>query len=181
MASNYETLITALDWQGLRDLWATIEARDTPAWESGKAFEYLILRAFQLSGAQIIWPYRVHIFGEEVEQIDGAVYYAGLSCLVESKDFSHDKVDIAPIAKLRNQLLRRPGNTIGWVFSRTGFTDPARILAQFASPQTILLWNGEEIQYALDSENIADLLLLKYQKCVELALSDYDVRSRSIP
>jgi hypothetical protein len=165
----------------LRSLWSQIEDRSTPDWDSGKAFEYMVLRAFELDGAEVKWPYRVKLFGEEVEQIDGVIYSEGLSCLVESKDFADKNVDIAPIAKLRNQLLRRPASTIGLLFSRTGFTDPARHLSYFSLPQTILLWNGEEIKYALKKETICELLTLKYRVCVEDGLPDYDVREREIP
>lgn len=181
-AAQYENAIKSLQWDGLRSLWSQIENRHTPNWDSGKAFEYMVLRAFELDGAEVKWPYRVKLFGEEVEQIDGVIYSGGLSCLVESKDFA-DKtnVDIAPIAKLRNQLLRRPASTLGLVFSRTGFTDPARHLSYFSLPQTILLWNGEEIKYALEKETICELLTLKYRVCVEDGLPDYDVREREIP
>ncbi|MEB3311885.1 MAG: restriction endonuclease [Snowella sp.] len=175
-AAYYENEIKLLQWDGLRSLWKDIEARHTPGWDSGKAFEYLILRAFELDGAEVKWPYRVKLFGEEVEQIDGVIYSAGLSCLVESKDFADKNVDIAPIAKLRNQLLRRPASTIGVVFSRKGFTNPAIRLSYFFFPQTILLWNGIEIKYALDNEKICELLTLKYRACVEYGLPDYDVR-----
>ncbi|WP_156804738.1 restriction endonuclease [Synechococcus sp. PCC 6312] len=166
----------------MRSLWESIENRSTPEWGSGKAFEYLVLRAFQLDGADVKYPFSVRLFGEEVEQIDGVIYCSGLSCLVESKDFA-DKVnvDITPIAKLRNQLLRRPESTLGLVFSRTGFTDPARHLSYFSLPQTILLWSGEELRYALEQESICELLQLKYRVCVEDGLPDYDVRERGIP
>lgn len=181
-AAKYEAMIQSLQWKDLRSLWGSIENRNTPGWDSGKAFEYLVLRAFQLDGAEVKYSYSVRLFGEEVEQVDGVVYCSGLSCLVESKDFA-DKVnvDIAPIAKLRNQLLRRPASTLGLVFSRTGFTDPARHLSYFSLPQTILLWSGEELKYALERESICELLLLKYRVCVEDGLPDYDVRERDIP
>jgi hypothetical protein len=183
-AQKYESLIQSLQWDGLRALWDSIETRNTPEWEQGKAFEYLVLRAFQLDGADVTWPYRVKLFGvgDEVEQIDGAIYSHGMSCLVESKDLS-DKanVDIAPIAKLRNQLLRRPAGIIGLLFSRTGFTDPARYLSSFCLPQTILLWEGEEIKYALQKERICDFLTLKYRVCVEHALLDYNIKEIGIP
>lgn len=180
--AQYKTMIQSLQWKDLRDLWEGIRNRNTPGWDAGKAFEYLIVRAFHLDGAEVKYSYRVKLFGEEVEQVDGVVYCSGLSCLLESKDFA-DKVnvDIAPIAKLRNQLLRRPASTIGLVFSRTGFTDPARHLSYFSLPQTILLWSGEEIQYALEQESICELLLLKYRVCIEDGLPDYDVRERDIP
>jgi hypothetical protein len=66
----------------LLQLWSKIQQRDTPGWEPGKAFEYLVLRAFELDGARIRWPFSVFLEDQEVEQIDGAVYAAGLSCLV---------------------------------------------------------------------------------------------------
>ncbi|MGA1133428.1 MAG: hypothetical protein ACO31I_14425 [Prochlorotrichaceae cyanobacterium] len=81
-----------------------------------------------------------------------------------------------PIAKLRNQLLRRPASTIGLIFSRTGFTEPARQLSYFVSPQTILLWSGEEIEYGLDQKSICELLVRKYRMCVAEGLPDYDIR-----
>jgi hypothetical protein len=181
-AAEYEAMIQSLQWRDLRSLWESIENRNTPGWDSGKAFEYLVLRAFQLDGADVKYSYSVRLFGEEVEQVDGVVYCSGLACLVEIKDLK-DKVniDIAPIAKLRNQLLRRPASTLGLVFSRTGFTDPARHLSYFSLPQTILLWSGEELKYALERESICDLLVLKYRVCVEDGLPDYDVRERDIP
>lgn len=178
--AEYQVRIEEFSWEELQTLWMAIEQRDTTEWEAGKAFEYLILRAFQLDGAEVRWPYSVQLFGEEIEQIDGAVYCAGLSCLVESKDLA-ENVAIAPVAKLRNQLLRRPVGTVGLMFSRTGFTDPARVLAHFALPQAILLWSGEEIAYALRQKTICELLVLKYRVCVESGLPDYDVRERDIP
>jgi hypothetical protein len=181
-AKDYERMIQSLQWDELRTLWDNIENRSTPGWDAGKAFEYLVLRAFQLDGAQVRWPYSVKLFDEEVEQIDGAVHCLGLSCLVESKDFADEtKVNIAPIAKLRNQLLRRPAGVVGLVFSRTGFTLPARNLSCFSSPQAILLWDGEEIKYALDNENICELLILKYRAYIEDGLPDYNVIERDIP
>ena len=180
-AEQYETIIQSLNWEGLRSLWHDIEERNTPGWDQGKAFEYLVIRTFQLDGASVKYSYRVRLFGEEVEQIDGVVYCSGLSCLVESKDLAHPGMDITPIAKLRNQLLRRPAGTLGLVFSRTGFTNPARHLSYFSLPQAILLWSGEEIKYALERQSICELLVLKYRVCVEDGLTDYDVREREIP
>jgi len=179
-AAEYVTRISALDWDGLADLWQAILQNDTSGWDSGKAFEYLILRSFHLDGAEVSWPYSVRLFSLEVEQIDGAVHCDGLSALVESKDYA-ENVSIAPIAKLRNQLLRRPAGTIGLMFSRSDFTDPARFLTQFTLPQAILLWKGEEVEYALQRQRIRDLLTLKYRICVEQGLSDYDVREGNIP
>jgi len=181
LAEKYESEIQLLEWNGLRTLWGDIKNRTTPGWEAGKAFEYLVLRVFQLDGAEVRWPYSVQLFGSEIEQIDGVIYFNNLSCLVESKDFGDRiNVDVTPIAKLRNQLLRRPASTIGLVFSRTGFTNPSRHLSYFSLPQTILLWNGEEIRYALEQETACELLILKYHVCIENGLTDYDIRERDI-
>ncbi|WP_204101852.1 MULTISPECIES: restriction endonuclease [Spirulina sp. CCY15215] len=173
---EYERAIATLQWEELRSLWENIEqGNTTPDWEPGKAFEYLVLRAFQLDGATVRYPYRVRLFEENVEQIDGAVYCSGLSCIVESKDWAKD-VDIEPIAKLRNQLSRRPASTVGLVFSRKGFTNPARTLVAFSAQSTILLWNGEEIQYSLEQEKIREFLMSKYRACVEEGIPDFDFR-----
>ena len=169
-----EAKIQALDWAGLRDLWAKIQVRDTPDWEPGRAFEYLILRTFQLDGAFVRWPYRVDLHGEMVEQIDGVVVAAGLHAMVESKD-QKGPVAIEPIAKLRNQLTRRPSATIGMVFSTSDYTAPAVVLASYLAGQTILLWYSREISLALEREEIESLLRAKYLGCVTDAVPDFDV------
>lgn len=144
---EYETKIQALEWPDLLALWDGIKVRDTPEWGAGRAFEYLVLRAFDLNGAVVRWPYGVSLYGQReiVEEIDGSVRVGALYSLIESKD-ENDDIAIAPIAKLRNQLLRRPAGTFGMVFSSHGFTDPAIQLAQFALPQSILLWTGDEVE-----------------------------------
>jgi creatinine amidohydrolase len=50
--AEYERKIAELDWPGLRGLWQVMKTGVTPGWDSGRAFEYLILRAFQLDGAE---------------------------------------------------------------------------------------------------------------------------------
>lgn len=112
------------------------------------------------------WPYRVHIEGELVEEIDGAVYVAGLSCLVEAKDTAA-QVDVSFLAKLRNQLGRRPAATVGLFFSRSGFTDAALTLVTYFAPQTVLLWDEDDISYVLERESIVDALETKYRSAVE--------------
>lgn len=139
---EYEAKIANYNWDDLIKLWSEIESGDTPGWGAGKALEYLVLRAFELDGAEVTWPYSVRVDGDELEQIDGVVYSKGLACIIECKDL-RKKVNIVPIAKLRNQLLRRPATISGIVFSRKGFTRNAVKLATLISPQTILLWEGE--------------------------------------
>lgn len=46
-------------------------------WEPGKLFEYTVLRAFQLEGSIVRWPYSVRLNDETIEQIDGSVSFKG--------------------------------------------------------------------------------------------------------
>ena len=154
-AYEYQQKIQRLDWSALKKLWKQIEDRNTPDWEAGKAFEYLIVRMFELDGATVNYPYPV----DQMEQIDGVVYLEASSCIIESKDYSNDKVGVAPVYKLRNQLLRRPAGVVGSVFSRTGFTEAAITLASFTMPQTVLLWEGKEIEVILQEEHIKALFV----------------------
>jgi hypothetical protein len=171
------------DWNGLRNLWAAIRAGTIPGWEAGEALEYLVIRAFELDPdepATVRYPYEVSLFGERVEEIDGAVHLPGLSCLVESKDWGKN-VAIAPIVKMRSQLLRRPAGTIGLMFSKTTFTKPAIYLAHFTMPQAVLLWSGTDIQIAMEEGRICQFLRLKHRVCCEDGIPDYDLRERNIP
>ena len=167
MSSEHESRIRALDWDGLIGLWEAIVRRDATGWSPGKAFEYLVILAFELDGAQVRWPYDVELFDSIVEQIDGVIHLPERSFLVECKDYATLDISIEPIAKLRNQLLRRPSGTAGVVFSRTGFTDSARLLAQFAVPQAILLRSGAQLEYALRRRSICEFPAIKYRYCVE--------------
>lgn len=179
--NEYARRIGHCDWTALLDLWESIQAENTRGWAPGKAFEYLVLRAFQLEGADIGWPYTVSIGGEQIEQIDGVVYSDGLSCLVECKD-QRDPVNVEPIAKLRNQLLRRPSSAIGVVFSsRSAFSDPAVTLAQFTAPQTILLWRPEEVDCALRQQRVRQALTAKHRWCIEYGLPDYNITAGDLP
>ena len=174
--AEYKARITSYNWDDLIKLWSEIESGNTPNWDAGKALEYLVLRAFQLNNAEVTWPYSVYLDGEEIEQIDGVVYADGLSCIIECKDTAKP-VKIEPIAKLRNQLLRRPAATIGSIFSRNGFTEASETLAGFVAPQTILLWGGEEIKYSLENECIRRALIKKYRICVEQGLANYNIKT----
>lgn len=177
---DYRERISQYNQEGLLELWTAVEAGLVAGWPPGKAFEYLILRAFELEGAEVRWPYTVNFGQEIVEQIDGAVYWNGLACLIECKD-TEEKASIEPLAKMRNQLLRRPGATIGVIFSRRGFTDPAIILARFMVPQTLLLWSGREVAYALTKRAMCQALVLKYRYCVEYGLPDYNIATEDAP
>jgi hypothetical protein len=179
--AELEKKIKLLNWAGLRSLWAAVQAGSPLGWEGGEALEYLVLRAFELDKSKplVRYPYEVSLFGENVEEIDGAVHLPGLSCLVESKDWGKD-VPISPIVKMRSQLLRRPAGMIGLIFAKQTFTKPAVYLAHFTMPQAVLLWSAWDIQVALDEKNICECLRVKYRVCCESGIPDYDLREREI-
>lgn len=176
-AVYYERMATRLTSRDLRDLWSRVRHyRSTPKWEPGKAFEYLIIRGFACEGAEVTWPYSVRtVDGIELEQIDGTVYCAGIACLIEAKAHA-EALNYTPIAKLRAQLARRPATAIGAVFALdTGFTLPAKTLARHCSPQTVLLWEADEIAYALAKKHFIKSLVLKWRYAVEHGLPDFNV------
>lgn len=174
--ATYLSRVTAMSREDLLLLWNQVVAGDTPGWDAGRALEYLILRAFQLEGADVRWPFSVKLADETVEQIDGVVYADGLACLIEVKDQS-TPLSFEAIAKLRSQLARRPASTVGLLFSRGGFTPAARILTGFVAPQTILLWEGADITNALARQQFLGGLRRKYQLAVENGLGDWNSRS----
>lgn len=185
MATNaeLEAKIRAMDWPELQALWEGIKAGNTPDWDGGEALEYLVVRAFELDPDEPVtvrYPYEVSLFGEKVEEIDGAVHLPGMSCLVESKDWGKN-VAIGPIVKLRSQLLRRPAGTVGLMFSKKSFTKPAIYLAHFTMPQAILLWSVYDLEIALQEKRICRFVRLKHQVCCEDGIPDYDLRERNIP
>jgi len=176
---EYEAKIRTYQWPGLQTLHQQILARDTPGWAPGKAWEHLVIRAFELDNASVRWPYEIQVAGEVVEQIDGAVVAGGLHCLIESKDESKP-LTIAPLAKMRNQLQRRPPATVGLIFSTSGYTSPAQILAGYMGSQTILLWYSEELELALTKQRIVPLLEAKYRICAETGVHDENVTEQGI-
>ena len=178
-SESYETMIARLDtWEKLQGFWEAVKRRDTPGWAEGKAFEYLVLQAFRLDGGIIRWPYTVVMEQEVVEQIDGVVHIGRFSCVVESKHTS-SPIAIAPLAKMRNQLLRRHSGAIGLIFSTSGFTQAALLLAGHLAPQSILLWDGSEIDKVFQDQRIGIHLEFKYRKCVEAGIPDASILNSS--
>lgn len=51
-AAEHQAKIETYDRTGLLQFWQSIQDRNTPDWSPGKAFEYFILRAFQLEGEE---------------------------------------------------------------------------------------------------------------------------------
>jgi len=173
--SRYVQWIRVLDWHGIQELWKSVRQGATPGWEPGRAFEHLILRAFELDGAVVRWPYTVDLQDQLVEQIDGAVYAGSLSCLVEAKDTARP-VNFDAVGKLRQQLSRRPAGVVGLLFSRTGFTEPAATLARYLAPQNVLFWTGKDLATALEQRSMLDALEMKYRHLVEFGSPKYDLR-----
>ena len=162
-AEEYKKTIQAMDWQQLSKFW---RMKAPPGWEKGKAFEYSIIRAFEIEGADYVrYPYNN---GRE-EQIDGTIYVDSLCILVESKNYSKQKITIEPLAKLQVRLLRRPSSVIGCVFSTTDYTWPVQVLVETLEPKTILLWDKEDIAYCFKNRCFIETLKLKYRQVVECA------------
>lgn len=161
----------AMSWPDLTALWKLIKVGKTPDWEGGKAFEHLVIRAFKLNGLEAEYPYDVPPGGKPIEQIDGLVHLQAHTFLMECKD--KDAVDIEAIAKLRNQLLRRPETTLGCVFTTGEFTAPALIITDFSVPHRILLWSEREIEGCLKQENFGAVLLTKYRHLCKYGLTDH--------
>jgi len=174
--TQYIDRVSRYDWPDITQLWDAVMTCATPGWDPGKALEYLVLKGFELSGAQVRWPYSVSLLDtSNIEQIDGLVYIAGISAMIECKDHSNlqsrtkRRIDFAPIAKLRNQLTRRPSTLIGCMFTSGDFTSAAKLMVNFTKPQTILCWNGQEIDECIRKRDFAFLMQSKYQACIERA------------
>ena len=67
----------------LIDFWGQILQRSTSGWDSGKALEYLVLRAFELEGADERWPFGVELVQNFVEKIEDVIYVGNFTCIRE--------------------------------------------------------------------------------------------------
>lgn len=160
-----------LTWVDLEQLWQEIQDERPNDWRPGSAFEHLIVRGFALSGLRVEYAYDVPFSGRPLEQIDGMVYLGEIPFLVECKD--RDAIDIEAIAKMRNQLARRPHSTMGCVFVSGRFTEPAIILTDFAAPHRITLWDQIDVTDAIRTRNFALILERKYHELCMLGLTDH--------
>ena len=145
-----------------------MQRKETPGWESGYAFEYLVIRAFQFEELRVAWPYRVTLpqkFGT-VEQIDGVVYFENRAFLIESKHYENP-LGVEPVAKLRLRLERRPPGTMGIVFSVSDFTLPTEIFTQFANPLNVILWGPSDFEYAIKNGKMVDGLQHKIKYAIQ--------------
>ncbi len=137
----------------LKTRWLDIKSKTPiPGFSSGKALEYLIIRAFEIEGADVRWPYEVTHPQKTgtMEQIDGFIYVDGRPYLIECKDLA-DPVAIETIAKIRFRLEARPPETLGLVFSMKDYTTPTEIYTQFAVPKNVMLWGLADMEYAINA------------------------------
>lgn len=159
--------------------------------DRGRVFEHLVIRAFELEVGPastalscVRYPYTVSIAAvlrasgldlpsTAFEQIDGAVHVAGLSCVCECKTGA--TVDSGDIGKLRYRLARRPSAAIGAVFALHEFTEPARLEATLAAPQTVLLWERSQLRHAIEEKRMVDTLVRKFRYAVEYGAPDWEL------
>lgn len=175
MAVDYIAKIKTADTAQLSRMLDDLDdGKPIRGWASGKAFEHIILHGFALEGADVRWPFEVREGKYAIEQIDGAVYCDGLACLIESKDYS-EAINIEPVAKLRNQLARRPAGTLGLIFARNGYTPSAKYLVKTHMPLNILLWEFDELKSAIAARSMRRALQTKFRAAVEKALPDYNI------
>ena len=171
-ANDLETEAQGWGRNDLVRIWDDIKARNqVVGWADGKAFEYLIIRAFQLEGLSVRWPFQVvypQKFGT-MEQLDGVVYLGDRPFLVESKDLS-EPAAIESVAKLRFRLEARPPGTMGILFSVRNFSLPTEVFTQFASPLNVILWGSRDIDFALPAGSMEDGLRKKLEYANEWGL-----------
>lgn len=184
MATEKEYIkeIRRYEYSGLKRLWKSHleKAISEEFWDKGKLMEYAILRAFELEGKGegVTYPFSVKDKDTNItlEQIDGAVHVEGMYALVECKDYTDTRIDVEPLAKMRNQLARRHGSTFGMFFSSTDYTIPAQILVRFMAPQLIILWTREDICHCMQNECFIPCMKEKYRMAVEQCEYEYAYR-----
>ncbi|MFP2910845.1 hypothetical protein ACLESD_38585 [Pyxidicoccus sp. 3LFB2] len=151
----------------LRALWRQIKAREElEDWPPGRALEFMMLRAFQLERARVVWPYV-----NATEQIDGAIHTDGLACIVETKDHA-ESVGFDAISKLALQLQRRPGASIGLLFSTSEYSLSVIETVRIHPIRNVLLWQGSDIDLALEY-GMRAALRIKWRRAVEQARLSY--------
>ena len=156
-------------------MWKVLYTRDNlPGWPPGRALEYLVLRAFQLEGAEVTWPYDVRRNGLLLEQVDGAVHCDGISCLIETKAHS-EPIEFLAISRMKARLLRRPRTVIGAVFGTGDFSPAAILLTENLPPPDVLLWQGRELAWALGRQAMREGLRRKMRYAVEQGFADFNL------
>lgn len=155
--------IRSYNWPKLKKLWSQIRLGNTPGWARGKALEYLLVRAFDLEGAEVVYPYNNSVSTAQ-EQFDGYVFVKelGAGFLIECKDWK-DKVSFDELAKLHGRLTYRMPSAYGIFLSKTGFTPSAVELMFMMHPHNILLWSFDEIDECFKNHKFMKALKYKFQ------------------
>jgi hypothetical protein len=178
---EYVRRVRAFDAVRVWELWTAIQAGvAVEGWPPGRLMEHLVLRAFELEGARVSWPYEVWLDTSRLEQIDGAVHFEGLSCLIECKAWHHKLVDVAPIIKLKARLARRPASVLGAVFCVTGFSEDALSMVRLLPPANVLLWRGGEFDRALRKGFLCEGMRRKLNHAVEQGFADLDLMEQGV-
>lgn len=121
--------------------------------QAGDVFERWVMEALRLSGMQGHNAFRVplRMSGNTQEEIDGLIFDGWQAFLVEAK-FWTNKVDFSPIVLLNDIVDRRPAGTLGLFFSAFGYTNPAKDCAEFLRPIRVLLFDRDDLDWALQQE-----------------------------
>ena len=155
--------IRSYNWAKLAKLWLQIKNGDTPGWSFGKALEYMLIRAFDLNGAEVAYPYNNRVVNSK-EQFDGYIFVPelGVGFLLECKDWK-TSVSFDELAKLHSRLSYRMPSTYGIYVSKNGFTSSAVEMLYMMHPHNILLWSFDEIDECFKNQKFLKALKYKYQ------------------
>ncbi len=157
------------DWAKLEGLWKRIKAGTATGWSPGKALEYMFVRAFELSGAEVVYPYNNEVRRIK-EQFDGFVFVKelGAGFIIECKDW-REPVSFDEVAKLYGRLSYRISSTFGIYLSRNDFTASALESLYVLHPHNILLWSFAEIDECFIHHKFLDALKYKYKYAMATA------------
>ena len=74
--------------------------------------------------------------------------------------------------------MRRPSHAIGAVFITSEYTQPALDLSKFIGPQTIILWEGNHINYCIENSGFIDGMTRKYRTLIEEGNPNDDITEK---
>ena len=64
---------------------------------------------------------------------------------------------------------------MGCVFSAGGYTEPVSTLIDYLGNETILLWEGEEVEYCIKNKKIRDYFEKKLENRIELGIHNFNI------
>lgn len=154
--------IQTYDWAKLERLWEKVRDGKKTRWSDGKALEYLFIRAFELEGIDVEYPYCNKVEKYE-EQVDGYLSTRNpeVSFLVECKDWSN-KVTFDELAKLNSRLSYRIPSVLGVFVSMSDYTPSAMELLFMMQPRRIILWSKNDINECFKHHKFTKALIHKY-------------------